>query len=363
MKNWLILSVVFFMASCINQPHSKDYIYTQKDDLLSLQGKVALLKESADVNDDALLSAISLLYAQNENWVEAKDAISKAIKLNPINSIYHLYLANYNAELANNIEAYEEAKVAFELGTYDKKLEPLLARMAIETKDSSNYNIFVTAYYLANKNSIEAQILMAQLYMQEQKYNMANSLVHKVLLVDSTNFEAFKVAYNSYAVLDSIPLAIYYGEKLLETDSLNAQYYFELGNLYLHEKEIVKAAHYFTKSYKQLPLLSSLYLALGNYNKLALNDSVIYYSDSLFTGKNYSDKHILLMRARALDNKYKYDDAFLVYNSLIKMDSTDSVVNAERALVQRKITYLWRKKREQQQLADSLANSMPIIKF
>jgi len=350
-------------ASCTMQPQGKDYIYTQKDDHLSIQGKVSLLQESATIYDDALLSSISLLYAQNKNWVEAKDAISKAIKLNPINSTYHVYLANYNAELANNIEAYEEAKVAFELGTYDKRLEALLARMALETGDSINRNTFVTTYYQANKNNVEAQVLMARLYLQEEKYATANSMALGVLDRDSANFDALKVAYKSYSALDNVPLAIHYGVKLLEFDSINSQYYFELGSLYLRANNLLQSANCYAKSYQQLPILSSLYLVLDNYNKLALYDSVIFYSDSLFTGVNNNDKHILLMRARAFDQKYKYDDAFLVYTSLAKMDSTDSVVNAERALVQRKITYLWRKKREQQQLADSLANSMPIIKF
>ncbi len=363
MKNWVLLSFLLMGVSCTLQPQGKDYIYTQKDDHLSLQGKVSLLKESSSIDDDALLSAISLLYAQNENWVEAKDAISKAIKLNPINSTYHLYLANYNAELANNIEAYEEAKVALELGSYDKKLEALLARMALETGDSVNSKTFVTTYYLANKNNIEAQLLMARLYLLEEKYATANSMVLEILTRDSTNFDALKVAYQSYSALDSLPLAIYYGVKLIEFDSLNTHYYFELGNMYLRKNNLLQSANFYAKSYRQLPLLSSLYLVLGNYNKLALYDSIIFYTDSLFTGVNNNNKHVLLMRARAFDQKYKYDDAFLVYNSLVKMDSSDSVVNAERALVQRKITYLWRKKREQQQLVDSLANLMPTIKF
>ena len=361
MKKWFFILLV--AVACNSQPYSKDYIYEQKDDRLSLQEKVALLRTSSAINDDALLSSISLLYAQNKNWVEAKEAISKAIKLNPINATYHLYLANYNAELANNLEAYEEAKVAFELGTYNKKLESLLARMSLETADTINRSKFVSAYYQANKQKEDAKILMARLYIVESKYEDANKLAQVVLRNDSSNRDALKVAYRSNAKMDSTSLAIYYGEKLLKTDSLNAQYYFELANMYLTQGHSAKAANYFVRSYKQLSLISSLYLAMGNYTKLGLNDSIIFYSDSAFAGKNASDEHLLLMRARAFSNRYKYDEAIVVYNRLVKMDSTDSVVNAEQALVQRKISYLWRKNREQKQLADSLANSMPIINF
>ncbi len=361
MRNWVF--ILLAAVACNSQPHSKDPIYEQKDDRLSLTDKVALLRTSSAINDDALLTSISLLYAQNKNWVEAKETISKAIKLNPVNATYHLYLANYNAELANNLAAYEEAKVAFELGTYDKKLEGLLARMSLETADTVNSNKFVSTYYQANKQSGEAKILMARLYLLENKYDSANKLAQVVLAKDTTNTDAIKILYKSNAKMDSTSLAIYYGEKLLKTDSLNAQYYFELANMYLTQGHSAQAANYFVRSYKQLSLISSLYLAIGNYTKLGLNDSVIFYSDSAFAGKNASDEHLLLMRARAFSKRYKYDDAIVVYNRLVKMDSTDSVVNAEHALVQRKISYLWRKNREQKQLADSLANSMPIINF
>lgn len=363
MKNWVLGGLILFVTGCVQQPYGKEYIYTPKDDRLSLQSKVDMLRESSAVNDDAMLSAISLLYAQNNNWIEAKGAISKAIKLNPINSTYHLYLAKYNAELANNIEAYEEAKVAFELGSYDKKLESLLARMALETSDTVNRKEFVTKFYQSNKKSREAQVLMAKLYLMEQKYNTANTMVEKVLIADSLNIEAIEIAYKSYSNLDSLEPALYYGEKLLEIDSTNAQYYFELAILYLGADNPLRAANYFAKSYQYQPLLSSLYLALGNYNKFHLHDSVIFYSDSIFSGINSGDKNILHIRAKALDKSYKYDQSFAVYNRLTKIDSTDSLVSAEKEIVLRKIAYLHRKKREQEQLADSLANAMPIIKF
>ncbi len=363
MRNWLFIIIIALALGCSKHPLGQDYIYTQKDDLLTLQQKVDILKNAGAVQDDAMLASISLLYAQNNNWVEAKDAISKAIKRNPINATYHLYLANYNAELANNVEAYQEAKMAFELGTYDKKLEELLARMAIETADPINSDVFVTKYFKSNRNKMEAQILMAKLHFFNKNYIEAINMTKKILIADSTNIEALKIAYKSYVKLNRVEFAINYGEKLVEIDSTNALYYFELANYYLGDYKNAKAAAYFVKSYRYHPLLSSLYLGLKNYANLFLYDSVLLYSDSAFAGINYTNKYVLLARAQAFDKKYKFDESYVVYKRLIEMDSTDSLVNAEQAIVLRKIAYLHRKKREQKQLADSVAGSMPIIKF
>ena len=150
MKPGFFILIIITLA-CQSRPYSKDYIYTIQDDHLSLQSKVDILRTTTTRNDAALLASISLMYAQNKDWREAKLSIKKAIKLAPLNSLYHLYLASYNVELKNNKEAYQEAKVAFELGSYDKKLEGLLARMAIETADSVNSNLFVSTYFQSNK--------------------------------------------------------------------------------------------------------------------------------------------------------------------------------------------------------------------
>ncbi len=362
MKKWIFL-LVFISLGCQKQPHSKDPIYSVEDDRLSLQGKVDILKNSSSLNDDALLASIALLYAQNKNWSEAKASISKAIKLNPLDASYHLYLANYNAELKNNLRAYNEAKIAYELGAYDEKLESLIARMAVETADTLTGSTFVAKYYQSNKNNVEAQLLMARLYAMQHNYEESEQLIKRVLAKDSMNIIAWQVAYSTYLSIDSTALAIEFGNKLISHDSTNSLYYYQVGKLYALSNEPTIAVQYFATSYQFQSQVEILQLVLRNYKDLEMLDSVLYFSDSTFAGINYTNKKVLLARARAFDMRYKYDESYGVYSMLVKMDSTDSVVNAEQEIVQRKIAYLWRRKREQKQLADSLANAMPIINF
>jgi len=358
-----VFLLIVFLIGCQKQPHSNDYIYTLKDDHLSLQKKVDILRKSSSINDDDLLASIAILYAQNKNWNEAKHSISKAIKLNPLNASYHLNLADYNAELHDNDEAYNEAKIAYELGAYNKKLEAFIARMAIETVDTVYGKEFILNYYQSNKSKIDAQLLMASLFLLRQDFEKAEKLASQTLTFDSLNIKALEIVYQSYLGLDSTRLAINYGNRLIGVDSTKALYFSQIAKLYNEEGNLNKAASYFARAYQIKNQPKLLRLGLRNYTKLGLYDSVLYYSDSSFAGINYLDSEVLLKRARAFDRKYKYEESYVVYNRLIKMDSTDSVVNAEQQIVQRKIAYLQRKKREQKQLADSVANAMPIINF
>lgn len=362
MRIWLFI-LVNIAFGCQNQPHSNHTIYSQKDDQLDLQGKVDILKSSASKNDDALLASIALLYAQNKNWPEAKESISKAIKLNPLDASYHLYLANYNAALNDNLKAYNEAKVAFELGAYDRKLEALIAKMVVETGDTIGGTEFVFNYYQANKINYDAQLIMARWYLLQNKYGQAEDLLSKLLLKDSMNIEVLNVAYGTYLSQENIPLAIKFGNKLLNHDSTNASIMYQLAKLYEMTNEFELAARYFTNSYAIQPEVESILAAYRNYANLEMLDSVLYYSDSTFLTNDFANSDVLLIRARAFDKKYKYEESYAMYERLVKIDSTNSVVNAEQEVVQRKIAYLQRRKREKKQLADSLANAMPIINF
>lgn len=362
MYKWFALMLVFAFG-CKQRPYSKDYVFTFSDDHLSLQDKVLLLRESASENDDALLASIASLYAQNKNWSEAKTSITKAIKLNPLDASYHLYLANYNVELNEPALAYAEAKIANDLEAYDPKLEALLAHMAIETGDTVEGSTFVKNYYKANSDNPEAKLLMARQALYEKNYVNAYNLVQEGLKADSLNEQGWQSAFAVYKQVDSVNKAIKSGYTLIKLDSANANYYDQLAELFKSIGDNTRSTTLVSESYQLKPSLDKLLEVIDYYEDIQKFDSVLFVTDSSFSKVNYRDKEVILARARAFDKKYKYDLSYATYAQLLKMDSTDTVALAEQAIVQRKIAYLQRKKQEQKRLADSLSNTMPTINF
>ena len=360
--NWLILFALISIG-CKVRPYSREQIYVKADDHLTLQDKVTILKASSSVEDDALQASIANLYAQNGNWYQAKTSISKAVKLNPLEPSYHLSLAHYYVELNSPELAYNEAKIAHDLNAYDPNLDALLAKMAIETADSVEGASFVKRYYSANPQSSEAQLLMARLDLFEQNFYDAKKLVEQGLHTDSLNEQGWLTAFQVNNQLQDYENAELAGFKLIKLDSVNVNYYKQLAYLFEQKGDDKQAAHYYFETYKLEPDLKLLRNKLEFELSNGRYDSVLYYTDSLVAGSNYDSSYILLERARAFEKRYKYDDSHALYTRLWKRDTTDSVVLAERAIVQRKIAYLQRKKQEQKRLADSLANAMPTINF
>lgn len=359
----LVICIAVLFTACNVQPYNKRFIYTKHDDQLTIKDKVEILKESSDVDDDALQASVANLYAQNGNWEEARLSIAKAIKLNPLEPSYHLGLAHYYAELRMPEQAYAEAKIAHELKAYDPNLSELLAEMAIKTKDSIGGAAFINRYYLANSDNPKAQLLKARLSLYEHSYSESNYLVELGLQNDSTSIEGWQTAFQVNKEMRRFDKAVQSGEQLIRLDSTNVTYYLQLADLFLKADNEQKASRYFFSAYQLKPDFVPLESVVKYHVNNEQYDSVLFYTDSLIARSFYSDKYLTLQRARALDKRYKYDDSFLVYNRLWESDTTDSVVAAERTILQRKIAYLQRKKQEQKRLADSLATAMPTINF
>ena len=345
------------------RPYNKEKIYTKSDDHLSFQEKVDILKNSTKIEDDALYASIAGLYAQNNNWVDAQSSMVNAIKLNPLEPSYHLNLAHYYVEVNKPRLAYQEAKIANDLNAYDPNLDELLAQMAIETGDSIEGASFVERYYNSNPKVEKAQLLKARLALYQNDLQQAKTLVELGLRVDSLNKKGLQTAFELYKKLNDSDKTEESGKKLIDLDSLNTLYIKQLAKWYKTEGDSQKAAHYYYSLYKLDPQFEDLKFVINYQKEREQFDSVLYLTDSLISGSFYSDKNLLIERARAFDKRYKYDDSYVVYSQLLERDTADSVVLAERSIVQRKIAYLQRKRQEKRRLADSLANAMPTINF
>ena len=100
------------------------------------------------------------------------------------------------------------------------------------------------------------------------------------------------------------------------------------------------------------------------YNRILHSYALAGNSDSIISvGQSAvlifpDNKEYLLMTARTLDKRYRYDDALPYYLTLYQMDTLDTLVRAELSYLQRKIAYLQRKRREERQAADSLSNAL-----
>jgi hypothetical protein len=93
------------------------------------------------------------------------------------------------------------------------------------------------------------------------------------------------------------------------------------------------------------------YILAGN------NDSLISLGQSAVLAFP-ENKDYLLITARTLDRRFRYDDALPYYLTLYQLDTLDTLVKEELSYLQRKIAYLQRKRQEERIVADSLSKTL-----
>jgi tetratricopeptide (TPR) repeat protein len=355
--------ICLLLVSCGNTPHSDFPIALRSDDELSTIEKIVLVENRVDdLNDDNMMAAVAILYERNGSWPSAYAAIQEAIKLSPLNAFYHTKKAVYAFQIGYFDVAYEEARIADELGFRNYQQDILLARLAVTMGDSAsaasqiqnvvdNYSNNATVNYLSallklhhGDTAKSIQLFEASLDQQDEDEEVLVSLMNLMLELDS-----IKYAKRLLTQIDKIT-------------SKPESYYNITGSVYFQLGEIDSAIQLYKHAYFAGNDEASLKSLINIYWNMQEFDSALQfarYAEMELGAPRYS----LLTQARVFDKMTAYDSSLMIYNRLFAKDTTDSLVGAEMKILQRKIAYLRRRKQEQKKLADSLSKTMPVLSF
>ena len=357
MNFWSYKLIILTLAitGCQNSPHSKWRAHNADDDQLTNQEKIDLFISGSNNMSSSGLAAVAQLYENQQAWNQAMVAIKQAIEEDPMNSSYHSLKANYAYELGQKSVAYREALTAYQLGSKSLQQSLDLAKMAVALSEFSIVNNIIDSLLIAYPDDVDV------LYMAARKHDKNSNIV---------------LARKYYAAVNRLnpenkDNTLYYSRFLISQNELNAAktvldraisdnpqqpICFLQGEVHYGLEQYDSAAFYY-----QMALVSrtdtTTYNRILNSYALAMNsDSLISIGQSAVLAFP-DNKNYLLITARTLDQRYRYDDALPYYLTLYEMDTLDTLVSAELAYLQRKIAYLQRKRLEERKLADSLSNT------
>lgn len=172
-------------------------------------------------------------------------------------------------------------------------------------------------------DNIEYLLAEADYYFEENNLKRTDSILNKIIKLDSTNFLALsklaklKIKQNRYND------AIQYYAKMQENDSLNPYFfrktgycYHKMDSLQLAEKYYKEALSIDSLEYNSIVLLADLYDQQDRNDEL---DTLVTYGLKYFSDKS----RLLAKKAKVLYLKNKYDDAVPYYQKAIEYgDST-----------------------------------------
>jgi len=351
----LILLAFAIITGCHNSPHSKWKAHKANDDQLTNQEKIDLFVAGSNNLSSSSLAAVAQLYQNEEAWTKAMMAIQLAIREEPMNSSYHSLKADYAFQLGQKSVAYREALTAYQLGSKSLKQSLDLARMAVVLSEFSIVNNIIDSLLIAYPDDVDVLYMAARKHDNNNNVALAGEYYQKVYALhpenrDNTIFYAqFLMAQNDLTGAKMLLAAI--------DENVPKGTYLLQGDVYYGLEEYDSAAIYYNLALVESADTATYSKILNSYVLAENSDSLISKGQSAVLAYPGNEKYLLLT-ARTLDKRYRFEDALQYYLTLYQLDTLDTLVKEELTYVQRKIAYLQRKRQEERLLADSLSKSL-----
>ena len=359
--------IVYFLLfvviiGCDGTPYSSYPMHEAYDDKLSDTEKIQLVEDRIDqITDHTLLYAVAVLYENNQAWEQAFMAIQKAIALSPLNPTYHTQKAIYAFELGNFELAYNETNIARELGFSNYQQDILLARLALTLGDSVASKKLMADVVNKYPQHPTVKYLSAVLSLQQEDTVVAFDLFEQSIKLEPEDEEVVLSFVDLLQEVDSMRYAERMLLGLIEANGRD-DYNYELFELFSRADRLDTAVYFLAREFELNPTRDKARKLIDAFWSLELYDSVVMYSVVMQDEFN-APRMWQLYQARGLDQLSYYDSAFNIYTRLYENDTTDSIVGAEMAILQRKIRYLQRRREQQRKLADSLSRTLPVLTF
>jgi tetratricopeptide (TPR) repeat protein len=343
--SYKLIILTLAITSCQYSPHSKWRAHNVDDDQLTNQEKIDLFISGSNKLSSSGLAAVAQLYENQLAWNQAMVAIKQAIEEDPMNSSYHSLKADYAYALGQKSVAYREALTAYQLGSKSLQQSLDLAKMAVALSEFSIVNNIIDSLLIAYPDDVDVVYMAARKHDKSNNSDLARKYYAKVNRANPENidnalfYSRFLLAQNEFEEAKSVL------DKAIDHNPSQAICLLQ-GDVHYRLEQFDSAAFYY-----QMALVSSIDTTtynriLDSYSLAGINDSLISIGQSAVQAFP-DNKNYLLITARTLDKRYRYDEALPYYLSLYKMDTLDSLVAAELAYLQRKIAYLQRKRLEE----------------
>lgn len=351
-----MILLVLLITGCQTSPHSKWQAYNASNDELTNQQKIDLFVAGSSNLSSSSLAAVAQLYENQAAWNEAMLTIKQAIKEDPMNSSYHSLKARYAFELGQKSVAYREALTAYQLGSKSLQQSLDLAKMGVALSEYSIVNNIIDSLLLAYPEDVDVLYMAARQHDKNNNTKLARAYYAKVNRLQPENKDN-SLFYGRFLIAQNDLIAA----KTVLVEALNYNHSMPIcllqGDVHYGLEQYDSAAFYYQLALVERADTATFNRVLDSYLHAGNTDSLISLGQSAVLAYP-AHKDYLLLTARTLDQRYRYDDALPYYLTLYQLDTLDTLVKAELSYLQRKIAYLQLKRQEQRILADSLSKTL-----
>ncbi|MCL4538100.1 MAG: tetratricopeptide repeat protein [Bacteroidetes bacterium] len=271
------------------------------------------------------------IYNSTNQFDKSIAVINEMLKIDPSNDALNEMLADLYMQVGKNEEALRILKKLMDENKDDYTLKARAATAYLRMKDFEDADSLLDTVFTSDSTKVDAKFAIAQFYLNEMQQDstvapFAERIFAKLLQMYPDDPRAYFMAGlgASYVKKDSI--AAEYLRKSISIDSTNVNAWQALGVLYYQRKDYVKMAAVMSEAVKHFPedYRTNLFLGLA-LNQEGKNLEAVRPLEKALSLKP-TDQDVLSVLGQVYEALHRYDDAYRLYDTALKIDPKNSLI-------------------------------------
>ncbi len=271
------------------------------------------------------------IYSSTNQFTKSIDVVKRMLAVDPSSVPLREMLADLYLQVDKNSEALEILK---KLMSETKNNYNLMARAAtayLRMRDFASADSLLDTIFTSDSTRADAKFAIGQFYLNEMQHDssvvpFAEQIFARLLTLYPNDARSYFMAGlgASYSGKDSA--AEVYLKKSIAIDSTNSEAWQALGILYYQNKEYGKMASVMSKASEIFPDDYRINLFLGlAFNQAGKNAEAVKPLEKAISIKP-TDTDALSTLGLVYESLHRYDDAYRIYETALKLDAKNSLI-------------------------------------
>lgn len=309
-------------------------LYTQQFNF-SAAKKHLLTAKKLSKNDYKVFRGIAYLELKRKSWKAAADNATQAIKIYDTDIESHLYLTKAYMGSDNYEDAYRIISRAISLESSNAKAQALYGEVLSLFQGTAIGVSYLTEKILSYPSQLEYRLSLARIYLKDEKYTDAVSVLTSLLKTREDNKTALKLLGEAQIKAGELQAALEAFLQVGTIDPSNPEPLIEIGKLYLGTQKFEKAISEFAKAKKLNPNYPGVYYLSGNAYLQLGNTQFALREASQEKSRNPQMANAYILAGDAYVQERQYMSAIGEYRKAVELRPKDVALYVKMAKAHR----------------------------
>ncbi len=271
------------------------------------------------------------IYNGTEQFDKSIDVVNKMLRVDPTNVPLKEMLADLYLQVDKNGEALKILKALMIERKDDYNVKARAATAYLRMRDFASADSLLDTIFTSDSTRADAKFAIAQFYLNEMQHDsavvpFAEQIFSRLMAAYPGDARAYLMAGLGASYADKDSAAEFYLRKSIAMDSTNPNAWQALGILFYQNKHFNRMVQVMTRAAELFPNEYRINLFLGlALNQAGKNEQAIGPLEKAVSLRP-TDTDALSTLGQVYESLHRYDDAYRIYETALKLDAKNSLI-------------------------------------